>query len=255
MGQKDSSRDTHNMPTLARLREHYDEKYKASDFSEVTAVPLVVSPVNRLQMAVYHATKQAGGQYLEIGAGDGGTILALIEKYDGLVATDLSEVRVRQMQLLFQGNPRVQVLQNNVEVDGLPFADDTFETAAMVDVIEHVVDPIGVLKEIRRVLRTKGRLIVLTPNIAKWTRRLKLLAGYFPSTASLQEGLVDRDKKTLTDLHDEGHLHYFTFRSLTRLAIERAGFARVETAGYGKSSCLCRMWPEMFSDVCLILQK
>jgi ubiquinone/menaquinone biosynthesis C-methylase UbiE len=242
------------MPTLARLTEHYDEKYKASDFSKVTAVPLLASPVNRLQMAVCQAARQAGGQYLEIGAGDGGTILALLEQYDRLVATDLSDVRVRQMQLLFRGNPKVQALQNNVEVDGLPFADNTFETAAMVDVIEHVVDPIGVLKEIHRVLKPKGRLIILTPNIAKWTRRLKLLAGYFPSTASLQEGLIDRDKKTPTDLHDEGHLHYFTFRSLTRLAIERAGFRLVETVGYGKSP-LCAMWPQMFSDVCLVLQK
>jgi ubiquinone/menaquinone biosynthesis C-methylase UbiE len=242
------------MPTLARLTEHYDSKYKASDFNKVIAVPLVASPRNRMQMAVYHATRQAGGKYLEVGAGDGSTILALMEKYDSLVATDLSDVRVRQMQLLFRGNPKVQSMQNNVEVDGLPFGDDEFETASMVDVIEHVVDPIGVLKEIRRVLKPKGRLIVLTPNIAKWTRRLKLAAGYFPSTASLQEGLVHYDKKTPTDLHDEGHLHYFTFRSLTRLAVERAEFSRVEMAGYGKSLA-CKMWPEMFSDVCVILHK
>jgi SAM-dependent methyltransferase len=242
------------MPSLARLREHYEEKYKASDFSKVKAVPLLASPVNRLQMAVYLATRQAGGKYLEIGAGDGGTILALLEKYDRLVATDLSDIRVRQMQLLFQGNPKVEALQNNVEVDGLPFAEGSFETAAMVDVIEHVVDPIGVLDEIRRVLKPKGRLIILTPNIAKWTRRLKLLAGYFPSTASLQEGLVHYDKKRPTDLHDEGHLHYFTFRSLSRLAIERAGFARAETAGYGRSF-VCGVWPEMFSDVCITLYK
>jgi ubiquinone/menaquinone biosynthesis C-methylase UbiE len=242
------------MPTLARLTEHYDEKYKGADYNKVSAVPLVASPVNRLQMAAYYATRQAGGKYLEIGAGDGGTILALLEKYDRLVATDLSDVRVRQMQLLFRGNPRVQALHNNVEVDGLPFTDCEFETAAMVDVIEHVVDPIGVLKEIHRVLKPKGRLIVLTPNIAKWTRRLKLLAGYFPATASLQEGLVHYDKKNPTDLHDEGHLHYFTFRSLTRLAVERAGFSRVEAAGYGRAF-VCRVWPQMFSDLCLIFYK
>jgi len=242
------------MPTLARLSQHYDAKYKAADFKNVKAVPLVASPRDRMQMAVYHAARQARGSYLEVGAGDGSTILALMEKYDRFVATDLSEVRVRQMQLLFRANSKVQVLENNVEVDGLPFPEGEFDTAAMVDVIEHVVDPIGVLGEIHRVLKPEGRLIILTPNIAKWTRRVKLLAGYFPSTASLREGLLHYDRSSPTDLLDEGHLHYFTFRSLTRLALERAGFSRSETAGYGRWF-ICRTWPEMFSDVCAILYK
>jgi ubiquinone/menaquinone biosynthesis C-methylase UbiE len=205
-------------------------------------------------MAVVLATRQACGKYLEIGAGDGATILTLADKYDQLVGTDLSTVRVQQMKLLFQNSPKVQILQNNLEVDGLPFAENEFDTAVMVDVIEHIIDPIGALKEIHRVLKVNARLIVLTPNVAKWTRRLKLLAGYFPSTASLQEGLLHYDKKTPTDLHDEGHLHYFTYRSLARLAVERAGFSRVETVGYGRS-LLARAWPEMFSDLCLTLHK
>jgi ubiquinone/menaquinone biosynthesis C-methylase UbiE len=242
------------MPTLARLTEHYDSKYRVSDFTKVAPVPLVRSPQNRMQMSVYLAVQRAGGNYLEIGAGDGGVLLALVDKYDRLVGTDLSPVRVRQMQLLFQNDPRVRILHNNLEVDGLPFNDGEFDTAAMVDVIEHIVDPIGALKEIQRVLKPKGRLIVLTPNIAKWTRRLKLAVGYFPSTASLQEGLVHYDGKTPTDLHDEGHLHYFTFRSLTRLAVERAGFTRVETTGYGKSF-VSRVWPAMFSDLCITMYK
>jgi ubiquinone/menaquinone biosynthesis C-methylase UbiE len=242
------------MPTLARLTEHYDSKYKASDFTKVVPVPLLRSPQNRMQMCVYLAARNAGGHYLEIGAGDGSVLLALADKYERLVGTDLSRVRVKQMQLLFREDSKVTILNNNLEVDGLPFNAGEFDTAAMVDVIEHIVDPIGALKELHRVLKPQGRLIILTPNIAKWTRRLKLAAGYFPSTASLQEGLIHYDKKTPTDLHDEGHLHYFTYRSLCRLAVERAGFKRAETAGYGKSF-VCKLWPEMFSDLCATLYK
>jgi SAM-dependent methyltransferase len=242
------------MPTLERLTEHYDAKYAASDFTSVVPVQLVARPWDRRQMAVLCARRGAAGKYLEIGAGDGATILALADVYNQLVGTDLSAVRVKQMELLFQKNPKAQILQNNLEVDGLSFADGEFDTAVMVDVIEHIIDPIGALKEIHRVLKPGGRLIVLTPNVAKWTRRLKLLAGYFPSTASLQEGLIHYDKKTPTDLHDEGHLHYFTFRSLARLAVERAGFSRVEKEGYG-GGVLSRVWPEMFSDLCLTFYK
>ncbi len=242
------------MPTLERLTEHYDGKYKASDFKTVIPVPLVAAPGDRRQVAVHLAARNAGGAYLEIGAGDGGTLLTLLDKYERLVATDLSAVRVREMQLLFQGNSRVEIVHNNLEVDGLPFADNMFDTTAMVDVIEHIVDPIGALKEIQRVLKPNGRLIIHTPNIAKWTRRLKLLAGYFPATASLQEGLLCYDQKKPTDLHDEGHLHYFTFRSLARLATERAGFSRMEVFGYGPWF-VSRRWPEMFSELSVVLYK
>src|SRR3989442_12039362 len=121
------------MPTLERLTEHYDTKYKSSDFKKVTPVPLVESPGDRRQMAVYLAARNAGGKYLEIGAGDGGTLLTLMDMYDRLVGTDLSAVRVREMQFLFQHNSKVQVLQNNLEVDGLPFADEEFDTAAILD--------------------------------------------------------------------------------------------------------------------------
>lgn len=138
-------------------------------------------------MAVHLAARYAGGGYLEIGVGDGGTILTLMDKYDRLVGTHLSAVRVRLLQLLFETNSKVQILQNNLEVDGPLFKEES-DTAAMVDVIEHIVDPIGALREIHRVLKPNGRLIVHTPNIAKWTRRVKLLAGYFPSTASRREG-------------------------------------------------------------------
>ena len=37
------------------------------------------------------------------------------------------------------------------------------------------------------------------------------------------------------DLYDEGHLHYFTFRSLTRMLTLRCGFSRVERVPYASA--------------------
>jgi hypothetical protein len=120
------------------------------------------------------------------------------------------------------------------------------------------VDPLGALLRIRRLLRPGGFVYLDTPNVAKWTRRLKLLAGRFPSTSSRNEGWTGYDGQPVS-LHDEGHLHYFTYRSLS-LLLERCGFSRLEKHPYagggrlgaGVADGLARLWPELFAEVCLV---
>jgi SAM-dependent methyltransferase len=197
---------------------------------------------------------QASGRYLEIGAGNGSTLLSLEGRYDVLVATELSPARAKDLERVFATHPKVTILQHDLEAEPLPYPDGHFDTVAMSAVIEHLIDPIAALRDLYRVLRPGGRLLLDTPNIAKWTRRLKLLVGYFPSTASLQEGLVAYDRKTPTELHDEGHFHYFTFRSLSRICQERIGFSRVDGLGYGRTR-LSRAWPTLFSDVFVVATK
>ena len=128
------------------------------------------------------------------------------------------------------------------------------------DLLEHLADPMGALVRIRRLLRPGGFLYLDTPNIAKYTRRLKLLFGRFPSTASRDEGLTTYDGQPV-DLHDEGHLHYFTYRSLSRLLVERCGFSSVEKLPYftggrllgarGDHALACA-WPQLFAELCVV---
>lgn len=47
--------------------------------------------------------------------------------------------------------------------DSLPFDNDTFELVTALDVIEHIDDDLGALREIRRVLRPGGRLLLTVP--------------------------------------------------------------------------------------------
>ena len=118
-------------------------------------------------------------------------------------------------------------------------------------VVEHLVEPIQTLITTRKLMRSGGYLLLTTPNIAKWTRRTKLLFGRFPGTAAIDEGLLQYDRTSPTALYDEGHLHYFTFRSLSRVLVERAGFSRVDRLCFGRPGFLAWAWPTMFSEVCL----
>ena len=96
----------------------------------------------------------------------------------------------------------------------------------MVALIEHLIDPLNTMKKISSLLTKDGFCFIMTPNIAKYTQRLKLLSGRFPSTESIEEGLITYGGQPVT-LHEEGHLHYFTFKSLSRMLTERCGFDKI----------------------------
>ena len=48
-------------------------------------------------------------------------------------------------------------------IEHLPYEDDSFEVVTALDVIEHLDDDVGGLREIRRVLRPGGRVLVFVP--------------------------------------------------------------------------------------------
>lgn len=240
------------MQESASLQRFYDTRYADADAVRVRPASLVRHPADRFEAAVFWGSRCAGGSYLEIGAGSGSAILPLIDSYDDLVATEFSEPRARALEKLFAPfGGKVGVVRCDAEKI-LPFSDANFDTVMMNAVLEHLVDPLGCLREVRRVLGPGGRLVLITPNIAAWRRRLKLLFGRFPSTASQGEGLVRYDGNDV-GLFDEGHLHYFTRNSIIRLST-RAGFSRAAVHGYG--SLAARLRPQLFSrDIVLVAHR
>jgi len=55
----------------------------------------------------------------------------------------------------------------NIENDRFPYADGEFDVVILAEIIEHLLnDPCKVLREIKRVLKPGGTLIITTPNVA-----------------------------------------------------------------------------------------
>ena len=52
----------------------------------------------------------------------------------------------------------------NFETDKLDFEDETFDVITLISVIEHVQEPSNVLREIFRILKKKGIVVIVTPN-------------------------------------------------------------------------------------------
>lgn len=77
------------------------------------------------------------------------------------------------------------------------------------DTLEHLADPVALLRRLRPRLAEGGALVVSIPNIANWAVRLGLLAGRFRYT---ERGILDRT-----------HLRFYTARTVREMLAE-AGF-------------------------------
>jgi len=59
------------------------------------------------------------------------------------------------------------VLQGDVD-EPLPFGDATFDGVVLKDLLEHVADPVAVVREVHRVLRSGGRVFASSPDAQRW---------------------------------------------------------------------------------------
>jgi SAM-dependent methyltransferase len=63
----------------------------------------------------------------------------------------------------------------------LPFPNDHFDATVSIEVVEHVQDQFAFLRELARVTKPGGRVIVTTPNVLNMNSRLRTFLTGFPA--------------------------------------------------------------------------
>lgn len=96
---------------------------------------------------------------IEVGSGVGAQTQILLERNPlaTIQCVDASEKQVARAKEALKTNPnasRVSVIQGDAQ--NLPFAESTFNGAFICWLLEHVPDPVGILSEVRRTLKSGG---------------------------------------------------------------------------------------------------
>jgi SAM-dependent methyltransferase len=160
----------------------------------------------------------AGESVLDYGCGAGEFAAALTEQR--VTAVDAAPEAVRRARA--RGVDAALVAPEAP----LPFAGEHFDAVWLGETLEHLVDPVGVLHEIRRVLRPRGRLLATTPDHPP-----QLLHALADDPGAFAEHFSPR-----TD-----HLRFFNERSL-RALLDDLGFQDVEVVSDGETLFAQARW-------------
>ncbi|HXW58102.1 MAG TPA: methyltransferase domain-containing protein [Solirubrobacteraceae bacterium] len=97
-----------------------------------------------------------GARILDAGCGSGRNMVELA-RHGTVTGVELSETSV----CLARGREAGEVIEGSVLA--MPFEQDSFDLAVSLDVIEHLEDDVGALRELRRVVTPGGPLLVTVP--------------------------------------------------------------------------------------------
>jgi ubiquinone/menaquinone biosynthesis C-methylase UbiE len=147
----------------------------------------IVGPETNFIIAKELAKLYNLGNILELGCGNGKYTRQIIHAADYITATDLSEdmVMVTKQRLADLNNLTIE----QADCYKLNYADESFDTVFMANLIHVVLKPEVALAEVERVLKKNGRLVIVSftsdgmsiKNIEIMKKRYQEVFGAFPA--------------------------------------------------------------------------
>ncbi len=171
------------------------------------------------------ASERAGSgspplRVLDVGCGEAQITAELARAGFDVVGVDIAEEPLRRAR---REHPELDV--RLIDERDWPLDDASFDAVFSGETVEHVLDTIGWLSEVRRVLRPRGRLLLSTPALSP----LALLG------AALSPRAFERRFDPRSD-----HVRFYSRATLTRLLLD-FGFEQIELRGVGGAPCARRV--------------
>jgi demethylmenaquinone methyltransferase/2-methoxy-6-polyprenyl-1,4-benzoquinol methylase len=147
------------------------------DHFEVIAPLYARAQYSNINMMCKAAELPAKGRLLDVGGGTGRVSSAVRDYVDEVIVADVSFGMLRQIHHKAASAPLSADLKPVCGgSESLPFADNFFERVIMVDAFHHVTDQAESAREMLRVLKPGGVLVIEEPDIRTFGVKLIALA-------------------------------------------------------------------------------
>ncbi len=162
----------HPTPSPERLRTLYPDEYYGEPGRKFRPlIEWLVRVVGERHIAFLSRELNAGARILDVGCGRGVVLGALADRGFEVHGLEISAEAARGV------DPRAEIRI----ADDLKHADyrsGSFDQVIVWHVLEHLADPVGALREIHRILKPGGRLMVAVPNFSSLQARLSGAAWF-----------------------------------------------------------------------------
>lgn len=140
-----------------------------------------------------------GESCIDLGCADGGGTKILLDNFKRVAVVDASKKMLEKLSKNIKSR-KLHIVQSYIENLEL---DEKFDTIILSHILEHVEDPIRVLKVARSLAHEKSRIIIDVPNAFSLHRQAGVLLGLIKSECCLneQDALVGHQR-----VYDKGKL-------------------------------------------------
>jgi ubiquinone/menaquinone biosynthesis C-methylase UbiE len=144
---------------------------------------------------------------LDVGCGNGWVAKEFLPKGKQVYSLDISATNPAKAKKLYPDKNHFGITADSFQ---LPFSDNSFDCVIASEIIEHVVDPPEFIKELFRVVKNGGRLIITTPYKEKLIYYLCIHCNH---KTSANAHIHSFDEKKLENLYKENDLESFNFET------------------------------------------
>jgi len=221
-----------------------------------------------IKNALYKETK-----ILDLGCGEGRNSLLFTTENDAYGLDICPKRMLLNEENALDKSYRTLIVSNAIN---LPFPEASFDIVICTEVIEHVSEARQLVKEINRVLKESGKLVLSTPNLVSLGNRLGMMLGkglklspfsflrgegFYPLIPWREGGIFGKQCNFESIRYPEQPLHvrFFTFESLRKF-LRQTGFEVETEVGIGLLSpnvdpILCRVFKNWADDIVVIARK
>jgi SAM-dependent methyltransferase len=164
----------------------------------------------------------SGSAVLDAPCGSGAFAAALVQLGFKVFGADLDPSARQHLGDRFQ----------TVDLNGhLPWGDDSFDVVSSIEGIEHLENPHGYIRELHRVLRPSGCIVMTTPNIASLRSRVRFFGSAFfhkdplPLNEEARNPFHHINLRTLPLLRYDLHTAGFRIEEVTCTHVKPISFA------------------------------
>ncbi len=206
----------HPQPTSQRLMESY-RNYLPTNAEEISKWKTMMKPVYTKSADLIESRIRAGrGKLLDIGCGYGFFLQEMKSRGWDVTGIELSR-KGREYAL-----DKMDVKVYSEALENISFSECMFDVVTFIYVIEHMPDPVGLLMEVKRILKPNGLVLLRWPHSTPIVKILGPMA------------------RKLDLYHTPYHLYDFSPKTIEILLL-MSGFQAIETCIGGHTRPLTKM--------------